>query len=173
MRRMRPLAAAAALAMSLILADRVGAEEPSMPMGPMMMAPMMGIIGPHDMMGQGGIGMAGGPQMCAAMTGHIDGRLAFLKAELKITAAQEPLWHDYAAALRDEAEHMRHHCSAMMSGRETMSLPERLDRHEQMMASHLDAMRVLAKALKPLYASLDETQKRTADQLSWGPMGMI
>jgi hypothetical protein len=29
------------------------------------------------------------------------------------------------------------------------------------------------KALKPLYAALNESQKQAADQLFWGPMGMM
>jgi len=55
----------------------------------------------------------------------------------------------------------------------TASLPERLDQNEQLMAAHLDAMRATNKALKPLYAALSESQKQTADQLFWGPMGMM
>jgi hypothetical protein len=63
----------------------------------------------------------------------------------------------------------------MMSrrGGSTISLPDRLDQNEQLMAAQLDAMRVMNKALKPLYATLTETQKQTADQLFWGPMGMM
>ncbi len=30
------------------------------------------------------------------MAGHIEGRLAYLKAKLSITEAQEPLWKSYA-----------------------------------------------------------------------------
>ena len=60
-------------------------------MGPGMMS--QGGMWPW-MMGSGGFG----PAMCAAMAGHVDGRLAYLKAELKITEAQEPLWKAYAAA---------------------------------------------------------------------------
>ena len=29
------------------------------------------------------------------------------------------------------------------------------------------------KALKPLYAALDENQKRAAEEVFWGPMGMM
>jgi len=43
------------------------------------------------MMGQGGMPM---------MAKHIDGRLAFLKTELKITDAQLPLWNVFAQAMR-------------------------------------------------------------------------
>jgi len=28
-------------------------------------------------------------------------------------------------------------------------------------------------SLKPLYAALNDSQKQTADQLFWGPMGMM
>ena len=43
------------------------------------------------MMGQNGMPM---------MASHIDGRLAFLKTELKITDAQLPLWNVFAQAMR-------------------------------------------------------------------------
>ena len=55
----------------------------------------------------------------------------------------------------------------------TVSLPDRLDQHEQLMAAQLDAVRAMNKALKPLYAALNDDQKKTADQLFWGPMGMM
>ena len=79
-------------------------------MGPGMM--YQGGMGP-GMMGQGGFG----PGMCAAMASHVDGRLAYLKAELKITDAQEPLWKAYAAASRDNAQGMQARCTAMMSSK--------------------------------------------------------
>ena len=41
------------------------------------------------------------------------------------------------------------------------------------MATQLDAMRTMNKALKPLYAALGDNQKKAADQLFWGPMGMM
>ena len=139
-------------------------------MGPGMVGPgMMGMIGPGMMAG------ASGPAMCIAMAGHIDGRLAYLKAELKITEAQEQLWNAYAAAARDNTNTMLARCTTMMSRHSgsTVILPDRLDQNEQLMAAHLDAMRAMNKALKPLYAALSDDQKKTADQLSWGPMGMM
>lgn len=137
-------------------------------MGPGMMS--QGGMGPW-MMGQGDFG----PAMCAAMAGHLDGRLAYLKAELKITEAQEPLWKDYAAAARDNAKSMVAHCTTMMSpkGAAGLSLPDRLDLHEQFMATQLDTLRATNKALKPLYGALSEDQKKIADQMFWGPMGMM
>ena len=64
----------------------------------------------------GGMGAKGGrPSMCAMMTGHIEGRLAFLKAELNITPEQESLSSDYASAVRDNAKAMTTRCSSSMS----------------------------------------------------------
>ena len=146
-------------------------------MGPGMMGDGMGPwmmgrrgMGPW-MMGEGGFG----PAMCAAMARDIDGRLAYLKAELKITGAQEPLWQAYASAARDNANGMVGRCTAMMGskGASDVSLPDRLDLHEQFMATQLDSLRAMDKALKPLYAALSEDQKKVADQMFWGPMGMM
>jgi hypothetical protein len=112
--------------------------------------------------------------MCNAMGSHIDGRLAYIKAELKVTDAQESLWNAYAAAARDNAKTMVARCTTMMGKRDSqVSLPDRLDRNEQLMAAQLEAMRAMNKTLKPLYAELSDSQKKTADQLFWGPMGMM
>ena len=50
------------------------------------------------MMGQNGMSM---------MAKHIEGRIAFLKTELKITDAQLPLWNAFAQAMRDDASTMQ------------------------------------------------------------------
>jgi hypothetical protein len=139
--------------------------------GPGMMGPgMMGSgVGP-SMMGMSGAAEA----MCSAMGSHIEGRLAYIKAELKVTDAQDALWNAYAVAARDNAKTMIARCSTMMGKRDSqVSLPDRLDQNEQLMAAQLDAMRAMDKALKPFYAALSDGQKKTADQLFWSPMGMM
>jgi hypothetical protein len=132
---------------------------------------MMGYAGMGPwMMGQGGFG----PAMCGAMAGHIDGRLAYIRAELKITDAQEPLWKTYADAARTSSGTMLARCSSMIGQRSsTVSVPDRLDQNEQLLAAQLDAVRAMNKALKPLYAAFSDSQKQRADQILWGPMGMM
>lgn len=49
-------------------------------------------------------------------------------------------------------------------------LPQRLELHERMMASHLEALRRVRAAAGPLYAALDDRQKRIADTLMMGMM---
>ena len=169
MKPIRKLALVAVLATGAWITG-ANAQAPGQPgtmMGPGMMGGMQ--MGP-GMMGGTGQSM----QMCAMMTGHVEGRLAYLKAELKITPAQEALWTTFADVVRDNVQTMAGRCNTMMgqSGTAALSLPERLDLREQTMAAHLDAMRASDKALKPLYAAFDDAQKRAADQMLGAHMGM-
>jgi hypothetical protein len=53
------------------------------------------------------------------------------------------------------------------------TVPARLDRQETMLTAHLDGLKALKAALEPLYASLSGEQKKVADGLMIGPMGMM
>ncbi|MGX1349633.1 hypothetical protein AB7M49_003209 [Bradyrhizobium elkanii] len=138
-----------------------------------------GFMGPgmmgHGAMGPWIMGRSGSAEaMCSAMASHIDGRLAYVKAELKVTDAQEPVWNAYAVAARDNAKAMSARCTTMMGKPDSpVSLPDRLDQNEQLMAAQLEAARAMDRTLKPLYAALSDGQKKAADQLFWGPMGMM
>jgi LTXXQ motif family protein len=133
---------------------------------------MMGYVGMGPwMMGQGGPSTA----MCSIMANHIEGRLAYIKTELKITQPQDPLWDAYAAAARDSGGTMLARCATMASraAGSSISVPERLDQNEQLLTAQLDAVRAMNKALKPLYEALTDGQKQRADQILLGPMGMM
>jgi hypothetical protein len=110
------------------------------------------------------------------MSDHIEGRLAYLKAELKITDAQLPQWNAFAAAVRASAtqmnDMMKQGSAMMMPGGSQPTLPQRLDLAEKHMSAHLEMLRKLKSTLLPLYASLSDEQKRSADALFQGPMGM-
>src|SRR5438105_4069294 len=151
--------AAAALVMASTIVGTANAQDQSQQQDPwngwMMGAWGRGMMGygggPASwLMGRGDVSQA----MCNVMANHIEGRLAYLKAELKIAEAQDALWNGYATAARDNANAMRSHCTIMMSRRSgsAASLPERLDQHEHLMAAQLDAIRSMNEALKPLYA---------------------
>jgi hypothetical protein len=129
--------------------------------GTMMQTPMMPCTGPGAMMGWGP--MMGGPGQ------HIEGRIAFLKTEIGITPAQEPVWKTYADALRTSASSMQAMHDQMMSGGMPATLPERMQWHEQLMSSRLDALKALRAAAGPLYNALSPAQKEIADNL----MGMM
>jgi exonuclease VII small subunit len=52
-----------------------------------------------------------------------------------------------------------------------MTLPERLDQQEKVLTARLEAFKRASVAVKPLYAALDDSQKRVADLILLGPMG--
>lgn len=136
------------------------------PMGGPMGGMMMG------MMGQGA--MMGGMMMQGGFDQHIEGRLAFLKTELAITAEQEGLWSAYADALRQASATMVQHHQEMMQlfqgGTLPQTLPEQLALHQEMMSEGQSVMASLSGALLPLYDALSPQQKKVADELFGGPM---
>jgi hypothetical protein len=134
--------------------------------GPGLMGRGMG----GGMMSMMGGMMAGNPAM---MTDHVEGRLAFLKTELKVTDAQTPQWTRFADAMRATAGSMNGMHQQMMQGGPPDTLPDRLDLHEKMLSSHLAALKDMRAALDPLYASFSDEQKKLADELMAGPMGMM
>ena len=124
--------------------------------------PMMGMM--RMMMSRDGMG---------AMSGHVEGRLAFLKTELKITDAQLPLWNAVADAIRANAKGMGAMSDGMMRANQATPLPDKLTMREKMMTALLEALRRFKSAVEPLYAALSDEQKKTADELLMGPMGMM
>jgi hypothetical protein len=138
--------------------------------------------GVMDMKGGGMMGgdmarmtaMMHGGMMDGAMMGHVEGRLAFLKTELKITSAQEPQWAKFADVVRTNAKGVQAGMQAMMqAGAKAATAPEVLARHEKMLTAKLESVRALKAAFDPLYASLSDEQKKSADELIMGPMGMM
>ena len=112
----------------------------------------------------------GGPQSCGSghhgrFGRHVDGMLAFVKAELKITADQEPAWQAFSRSMRELAQQragMRKH--ARGSGRD-LPLNERIDRRLAMLEQGTAQLRQMAEAVKSLYADLTPEQQQLADRL--------
>jgi len=61
----------------------------------------------------------------------------------------------------------------MMGQTATLTAPDRLDRMEKTMTAMVEAVRTTKAALGPLYAILSDEQKKMADALLHGPMGMM
>ncbi|HYH21829.1 MAG TPA: Spy/CpxP family protein refolding chaperone [Azospirillum sp.] len=130
-------------------------------MGPMMMGPMM--------MGQPGMAMGG----MGMPFEHVEGRIAFLKTELRITDAQKQPWEAFADALRANAKAQQAVHEQMGKGGMPASWPDRLALQQKALSARLDALKTLEAAAKPLYAVLTDEQRKAADRLLAGPMGMM
>lgn len=106
-------------------------------------------------------------------TRHLEGRLAFLKAELEIKASQESLWSDFAAASRKSAKIIEDARPDDGEGKKRdMAVPDRLDRAEKRLNARIDALETIKGPATKLYNSLDATQKQMADELMTRPMGL-
>jgi len=148
-------------------------------MGPGMMGAGAVWMGP-GMMGQGW-GPGGGAMMFGFdPSSHVEGRLAFLKTELKITDAQKEAWDAFAAAARKSSGAVQQTCQAMwqimqshMQGQTLVSAPERLALMEDTLSARLDRVKALNKPTAALYKVLSDEQKKTADVILVGPWGMM
>jgi hypothetical protein len=144
-----------------------------------------------DMMGGGmmGGGMMGGGMMGGGMEhmqhmmsmmheklSHAGDRIASLKTELKITESQMPAWTKFSDALLASAKSMEESMDTMHKHMQSGVMPtllEKLDHHAKMAAEHLASLQAIKAALDPLYASFNDEQKKLADGLKIGPMGVM
>jgi hypothetical protein len=141
-------------------------------MGMMGGMPMMHMMGMMRMMGMMGSDMGG-----MATIDRIEGRIAFLRTELKITEVQTSAWNAFADALRANAKKLGEMRGSMMpqAGATPSSAPtlaERLDLHERWLLARLEGTRTIKTALATLYGRLSDEQKKTADELLAPHMGM-
>ena len=101
-----------------------------------------------------------------------DARIAALHAGLKLNTDQEKLWPPIETALRDMAKQREARREGMRERRELIEkdAPAALRGMADATVARGEALRKLADATAPLYATLDEGQKRRAMILA-RPMG--
>jgi hypothetical protein len=103
----------------------------------------------------------------------LDAKLAGLKAGLRLTPDQDKLWPPFEAAVRDAAKLRMDQMQSMMERMQKMheammqdgpdgnaSPIDRLEALGKGMSARGAAIEKVADAAKPLYASLDDSQKR-------------
>ena len=133
-------------------------------MGSMSMMNTMGMMQSMRMMGAGMGGMA--------TIDRIEGRIAFLKVELKITDAQTEVWNGFADALRANAARLGEVRGSMAKPGTTQTLADRLDRQEQWLSARLEGTKAIKTAFIKLNETLSDEQKKTADDLLAPHMGI-
>ena len=114
-----------------------------------------------------------------------DARIAALKAGLRLTPDQDKNWPAFEQAYRNLAKLRSDRiagAAGQTQGADDQSMIDRLQRHAERISQYGAALQDLAKAAKPLYASLDDAQKRRFVTLSrfmaphrhfaMGPRGM-
>ncbi len=163
-----------------ILAASLGAAQAQTPapaaVVPMPAAMPMGAAGGQGMGGDMGKMMEGMMPMMRMMHAmmapeRVEGHIAFLRTELKITDAQLPQWNTFADVLRKNAKAMTEARGMMMQATTAMSAPDRADQEVKKLTMRLEAIKASSAATKALYAVLTDVQKKTADELLMPAMG--
>ena len=146
-----------------------------------------GMMGPGGMMGQGMMDRC--PMMGRMMCGKrgmrkdhgmmppsvpmMEGRLAYIKADLEITEAQMPAWNAYADAVRARRTKMAEMHAEMMKARESGTVLQLMDTRIKALEARLDSLKASKSTTEALYAALTDAQKKKADQLLAGHCGMM
>ncbi len=134
-----------------------GAPPGGMPAAGPSMMPMM-----EMMMGQ--MAKMQGPP--AAPLDHVEGRIAFIKAELGITDAQGQAWDEFAQALRTSRGHLAEARQALVvSAAGQSSASSRLEAYEHHLSMRVDSLHGARESFQRLYAMLSPAQQKAADEL--------
>ena len=113
----------------------------------------------------GGVGSMMKHMMCG-FTEHLEGRLAYLKAELKLTDSQAGAWNNFADAWRAAAQKAAPKCEASDARKDPAKPPVlgKLEKMESHMVDHLDIVRAQKAAIEPLFTALSDEQKKIASE---------
>jgi hypothetical protein len=124
--------------------------------------------GGMDMKGMDHGGGGGGMmrKMACGVSENVEPRLAYLKAELHLTDAQQAAWNAFAEAYRAATQKVAQKCaanSAKMPDHAMHGVLGQLTMMEQHMGDHLETVRALKAAIEPLFTALTDEQKKVAD----------
>jgi protein CpxP len=106
------------------------------------------------------------------MQAHMDKRNAALKAQLKLTPAQEGAWTSYTAAMTPPAGMMGQRADYAELAK--LPTPERIDKMKALRTEHMNAMNATmdkhADATKAFYATLTPEQQKVFDANTMRPL---
>lgn len=99
---------------------------------------------------------------------RIEGRIAYLKAELKVTSAQEPAFDKVAQVMRQDDQERRQAFEQMRGNaqdRQSETALQRLETRARVSAMRAQETDRFLAAFRPLYDSLSPEQKKSADDM--------
>ncbi len=97
---------------------------------------------------------------------HIEGRIAYLKTELKITDAQQPLFDAVANAMRDNAKAMHEAFQGLRGDRsQPQTALSRMEARAKVAQLRADSDAKMLAAFRPLYQAMSPDQQKAADEM--------
>jgi periplasmic protein CpxP/Spy len=98
-------------------------------------------------------------------TERVEVRISELYAKLKITPAQEELWNKVTKVMRDDSKTMEALIKERSEKESTMTAVDDLKSYSAITEAHADYLKKLIPVFEPLYASMSDAQKKSADTL--------
>jgi protein CpxP len=108
------------------------------------------------------------PKARASKVDRTEQRINKLYETLKITPAQDELWKNFIQVMRDNAKTMDEMSIAREEKSKSMNALEDLKSYSDIVQGHADGLKKYVAAFEPLYASMSDEQKKTADLLFRG-----
>jgi hypothetical protein len=96
---------------------------------------------------------------------RVEARITELHAKLHITPAQEDLWQQVAAVMRDNAKTLDALMQTQAAQARTITALDDLKAYSAIADAHAEGLKKSLAVFEPLYASLSDAQKHQADTL--------
>ena len=96
---------------------------------------------------------------------RVEARLTEFHAKLQITPAQEGLWQQVTAVMRDNAKTLDELIQVRAAQARTISALDDLKSYSAIADAHAEGLKKFLTAFEPLYVSLSDAQQRQADRL--------
>ena len=96
---------------------------------------------------------------------HVEARIKQLHGQLKITAAEETQWNQFAQTMRDNAHDMDEAAEQRSQQFATMTAVDNMQSYEKLAEDHVQHLQKLIPAFQALYDAMSPEQKKTADQV--------
>ena len=95
---------------------------------------------------------------------YAEAQIKQLQASLDITAAQQPLWNDLTAVMRENANGVDALRKERVATSTTMNAVERMKFHSQTTESHLNQLKKFIPVFEAFYVNLSDEQKKSVDE---------
>jgi hypothetical protein len=100
----------------------------------------------------------------ASAEDRVETRITELRAEIKITPAQEAQWGKVAQVMRDNAKTQDDLTRLRLENEKTMTAVEDLQSYAAIIQAHADGIQTLTPVFAALYDSLSDAQKQEANE---------
>lgn len=97
---------------------------------------------------------------------RLDGRIAYMKAIIQVTPAQEPQWEKVVQAMRQDSQERQKAFEEMRAHRnDPQNAVSRLEMRGRFATVRAQQTERFLAAFRPFYSSLSDAQKQAADQI--------